>query len=114
MEESKVTTADVMSLLDMLERNVLSMRLAKTVLEVMAEEGKTPAQIISEGDGPKHPPSEEHIALVRALIDLILKRPQFLGSARLTKNEIIKNVMLFTAGKAHPMAIQIVLKERKL
>lgn len=114
MEKSKVPTADVMSLLDMLERKVLSIRLAKDVLVTMAAEGKTPDEVISEVAMQGKPPSEEHTTLVRGLIDAILDQGRFVDQGVLTYDRLIKMVMRYTAGKAHPMAIKIVLKEKEL
>lgn len=107
MEESKVPTADVMSLLDMLERKEFSVALGKCVLMTMAQEGKTPKQVVGEVAMQKLP-SEEHTTLVRAVVLAIT------DFHTCTRDQLIERVMRYTAGKAHPMAIQIVLKERGL
>lgn len=113
-EESKVRTADVMSLLDMIAHGVVTVQLAKDVLVAMAAEGKSPDKIISEVAMKRPAPTDDHVALVRALIDSICDQANLAGHGPPTKDAIIKTVMRYTAGKANPLAIQVVLKEKGL
>ncbi|GAB3124460.1 Asp-tRNA(Asn)/Glu-tRNA(Gln) amidotransferase subunit GatB [Novispirillum itersonii] len=113
--ESPISPAQLGQLVDLVNDNTISGRLAKDVFEIMLEEGKDPAVIVEER-GMKQ--VTDTGAIEAACDAVIAANPEKAQDVRDGKEKLIAwfigQVMKATQGKANPGMLQEILKKKLL
>ena len=113
--ESPISPAQLGQLVDLVNDNTISGRLAKDVFEIMLEEGKDPAVIVEER-GMKQ--VTDTGAIEAACDAVIAANPEKAQDVRDGKEKLIAwfigQVMKATQGKANPGMLQDILKKKLL
>lgn len=113
IDESAVTSKHLAELLKLLDKEVISTKLAKLILEEMFETGKLP-QVIVEERGMVQISDEE--ALAQIVEQVITENPQavedFKGGKGRAIGFLVGQVMRLTKGKANPQIVTELLKKK--
>jgi aspartyl-tRNA(Asn)/glutamyl-tRNA(Gln) amidotransferase subunit B len=113
IEKCPVTPEALANLLTMVEEEVISGKIAKTVFEEMYASGNTPADIIEE-KGLKQVTDEGEIGKV--IDDVLADHPKEIEEFRAGKEKLlgffIGQVMKQTRGKANPKIVNEILKDK--
>jgi aspartyl-tRNA(Asn)/glutamyl-tRNA(Gln) amidotransferase subunit B len=115
VSESPVSAENLGLLLDLIDDNTISGRLAKDIFEIMVEEGKNPATIVEER-GLRQ--VTDTGAIDAACDAVIAANPEKADEVRGGKDKLIAwfmgQVMKQTGGKANPAQVQDVLRKKLL
>lgn len=111
-EEIRFTGAQLGELVHLIDKKVISSKIAKTVFEEMFESGKDPKVIVEEKGLVQNSNEDEILAMV---IQAIENNPQSLEDIRNGKAQaqgfLVGQVMKLSKGKANPPMVQKLLKE---
>lgn len=112
IEESRVRPPMLASLLDLLQKKVISGRIAKEVFDEMFETGKSPADIVAEKGLSQ---ISDHEELRMAVEKVVEANPQAVADYRSGKQAaigfLVGQVMKMTRGKANPGVVNDLLLE---
>ncbi|MDQ1331000.1 MAG: aspartyl-tRNA(Asn)/glutamyl-tRNA(Gln) amidotransferase subunit [Thermodesulfobacteriota bacterium] len=113
IEESPVSSSNLAKLLLLIDQNVISGKIAKTVFEEMAKTGKSPEEIIREKDLVQ---VTDISALEEMVVKLIADCPKEAADYRAGKTKVlgffVGRIMKETKGKANPEIVNRILKEK--
>ena len=113
IETSPITPAQMGGLLDLMEDNTISGKIAKDVFAIMIETGEDPAQIV-ESKGLKQ--VTDTGAIEKIIDDVIANSPQQLADYRSGKDKLfgffVGQVMKQSQGKANPDVVNDLLKQK--
>ena len=113
IEESPVSSSNLARLLKLIDKNVISGKIAKTVFEEMAETGKSPEEIIREKDLVQ---VTDVSAIEEMITKLIESCPKEVADYKAGKTKVlgffIGRIMKETKGKANPEIVNRILKEK--
>ena len=113
VEEAKISSQNLGEMLKMIEKGIISGKIAKTIFEEMFNTGKSP-QIIVEERGLTQISDEEEIGKV---VDKIIKEnpevvESFKGGKEKSIGFLVGQVMKETQGRANPKLVNKLLRER--
>lgn len=115
IEESPVSSSNLAQLLKLVEQNVISGKIAKTVFEEMAKTGKPPEEIIKEKDLVQ---VTDEALLEDIAVKLIASCPKEASEYKAGKTKVlgffVGRIMKETKGKANPEIVNRILKEKLL
>jgi aspartyl-tRNA(Asn)/glutamyl-tRNA(Gln) amidotransferase subunit B len=113
LEESPVSPDNLAALLKLIDADVISVRIAKTVFEEMAQTGKTAAQIVEEKGLVQISDSD---AIENVVLKVIAGNPKEVEAYQNGKTKLIGffvgQVMKETKGQANPKLVNEILKKR--
>ena len=113
IEESPVSSSNLAKLLKLIDQNVISGKIAKTVFEEMAETGKSPEEIIREKDLVQ---VTDVYAIEEMITKLIGSCPKEVADYKAGKTKVlgffVGRLMKETKGKANPEIVNRLLKEK--
>jgi len=113
IEESPVSSSNLARLLKLIDQNVISGKIAKTVFEEMAKTGKSPEEIVKEKDLVQ---VTDESALENMITKLIESCPKEVADYKAGKTKVVGffvgRVMKETKGKANPEIVNRILKEK--
>lgn len=113
IEESPVSSSNLARLLKLIDQNVISGKIAKTVFEEMAETGKSPEEIIREKDLVQ---VTDVSAIEKMITKLIESCPKEVADYKAGKTKVLSffigRIMKETKGKANPEIVNRILKEK--
>jgi len=113
IEESPVSSSNLARLLKLIDQNVISGKIAKTVFEEMAETGKSPEEIIREKDLVQ---VTDVSAIEEMITKLIESCPKEVADYKAGKTKVlgffVGRIMKETKGKANPETVNRILKEK--
>ncbi|MBU2623500.1 MAG: Asp-tRNA(Asn)/Glu-tRNA(Gln) amidotransferase GatCAB subunit B, partial [Proteobacteria bacterium] len=113
IEESPVSSSNLARLLKLIDQNVISGKIAKTVFEEMAETGKSPEEIIREKDLVQ---VTDVSAIEEMVVKLIKSCPKEVADYKAGKTKVLDffvgRIMKETKGKANPEIVNRILKEK--
>jgi len=113
MEESPVSAPNLAKLLRLIDQNVISGKIAKTVFEEMAETGKSPEEIVKEKDLVQ---VTDESAIESMITKLIESCPKEVADYKAGKTKVmgffVGRIMKETKGKANPEIVNRILKEK--
>jgi len=113
IEESPVSSSNLARLLKLIDQNVISGKIAKTVFEEMAETGKSPEEIIREKDLVQ---VTDASAIEEMITKLIESCPKEVADFKAGKTKVlgffVGRIMKETKGKANPETVNRILKEK--
>ena len=113
IEDSPVSSANLARLLKLIDQNIISGKIAKTVFEEMAETGKSPEEIIREKDLVQ---VTDVSAIEEMITKLIGSCPKEVGDYKAGKTKVlgffVGRIMKETKGKANPEIVNRILKEK--
>jgi len=113
IEESPVSSSNLARLLKLIDQNVISGKIAKTVFEEMAETGKSPEEIIREKDLVQ---VTDISAIEEMITKLIESCPKEVADYKAGKTKVlgffIGRIMKETKGKANPEIVNRILMEK--
>ena len=113
IEESPVSSSNLARLLKLIDQNVISGKIAKTVFEEMAETGKSPEEIIREKDLVQ---VTDVSAIEEMITKLIESCPKEVADYKAGKTKVlgffVGRIMKETKGKANPEIVNRILKEK--
>ncbi len=111
--QSPISHEQLGKLIGLIEKDVISGKIAKQIFEIMWQEGGSPEQIVEE----KGLAQVSDTGAIEAIIDrLIVEAPQNVEAYRAGKTKImgwfVGQVMKETGGKANPAVVNGILKQR--
>jgi len=113
IEESPVSSSNLARLLKLIDQNIISGKIAKTVFEEMAETGKSPEEIIREKDLVQ---VTDVSAIEEMITKLIGSCPKEVADYKAGKTKVlgffVGRIMKETKGKANPEIVNRLLKEK--
>jgi len=113
IEGSPVSSSNLARLLKLIDQNVISGKIAKTVFEEMAETGKSPEEIIREKDLVQ---VTDVYAIEEMITKLIGSCPKEVADYKAGKTKVlgffVGRLMKETKGKANPEIVNRLLKEK--
>lgn len=113
IETSPITPAQMAGLLDLMEDNTISGKIAKDVFAIMLETGEEPAHIV-ESKGLKQ--VTDTGAIEKIIDDVIAANPAQLADYRSGKDKLfgffVGQVMKLSQGKANPDVVNDLLKQK--
>lgn len=113
IEESKVTPAHLSEMLTLIEKGVISHKIAKTIFDEMFATGKKPAEIVKEKGLGQISGVEE---LEEAVDQVIASNPQAVADFKSGKEQalafLVGQVMKLTRGKANPGLVNELLRKK--
>jgi len=113
IQESPVSSSNLAKLLRLIDQNVISGKIAKTVFEEMAETGKSPEEIIREKDLVQ---VTDVSAIEEMITKLIESCPKEVTDYKAGKTKVlgffVGRIMKETKGKANPEMVNRILKEK--
>jgi aspartyl-tRNA(Asn)/glutamyl-tRNA(Gln) amidotransferase subunit B len=113
IEESPVSAANLAKLLKLIDQNVISGKIAKTVFDDMAKTGKSPEEIVKEKDLVQ---VTDESAIGDMIAKLIETCPKEVADYRAGKTKVVGffvgRIMKETKGKANPEIVNRLLKEK--
>jgi aspartyl-tRNA(Asn)/glutamyl-tRNA(Gln) amidotransferase subunit B len=113
IEESPVSSSNLAKLLLLIDQNIISGKIAKTVFEEMGKTGKSPEEIIREKDLVQ---VTDIAALEEMVVKLIADCPKEAADYRAGKTKVlgffVGRIMKETKGKANPEIVNRILKEK--
>jgi len=110
--ESPISPENLARLLDLVEKGVISGKIAKTVFEEMAQSGKTPEKIVEE----KGLVQVTDVSAIEEVVSDVLSRSQaevesYKGGKTKLLGYFVGQIMKETKGKANPKIVNDVLKK---
>ncbi len=114
-DQIPVSPENLVSMIELIEKEVISGKIAKDVLAKMMETGKTPEDIVEE-EGLRQVSDEASLA---AIVDSVIESsPAAVSDLRAGKGKalgfLVGQVMKATKGKANPAKVNIMLKKKIL
>ena len=113
ISQSKVTTKALSEMLDLIDDNTLSGKMAKGVFEEMFGTGKSPGRIVKEKGLSQITDSEE---IGRVVTEVLGNNPNtvsdFLGGKEQALTYLVGQVMKVTRGRANPAAVNSLLRDQ--
>ena len=113
IEESPVSSLNLARLLKLIDQNVISGKIAKTVFEEMAKTGKSPEEIVKEKDLVQ---VTDESAIEEMITKLLESCPKEVADYRAGKTKVvgffIGRIMKETKGKANPEIVNRILEEK--
>lgn len=113
IDQSPVSTANLAGLLKLIDQNVISGKIAKTVFEEMAKTGREPKAIVAEKGLVQVSDNDAIEEIVAKILD---RCPDEVAAFQNGKTRLmgffVGQVMKETRGKANPQIVNAVLKER--
>jgi aspartyl-tRNA(Asn)/glutamyl-tRNA(Gln) amidotransferase subunit B len=113
IEASPVSSSNLARLLKLIDQNVISGKIAKTVFEEMAKTGKTPEEIVKEKDLVQ---VTDVSAIEEMITKLVESCPKEVADYKAGKTKVlgffVGRIMKETKGKANPEIVNRILKEK--
>ena len=113
IEESPVSASNLSKLLKLIDQNVISGKIAKTVFEEMAKTGKSPEEIVKEKDLVQ---VTDESAIEEMITKLLENCPKEVADYKAGKTKVVGffvgRIMKETKGKANPEIVNRILKEK--
>jgi aspartyl-tRNA(Asn)/glutamyl-tRNA(Gln) amidotransferase subunit B len=113
IEESPVSAPNLAKLLKLIDQNVISGKIAKTVFEEMAKTGKSPEEIVKEKDLVQ---VTDESAIGDIITELIRSCPKEVADYKAGRTKVagffVGRIMKETKGKANPEIVNRILKEK--
>ncbi len=113
INEARVTPKALSQLIDLIDDNTLSGKMAKDVFQEMYDTGKSPSDIVKEKDLSQITDTDEISAVVD---EVVSQNPQavedFASGKAQALGYLVGQVMKATRGKANPAKVNQLLKER--
>ncbi len=113
IEESPVSSSNLARLLKLIDQNVISGKIAKTVFEEMAKTGKSPEEIVKEKDLVQ---VTDESVIEEMITKLLESCPKEVADYKAGKTKVlgffVGRVMKETKGKANPEIVNRILKEK--
>jgi aspartyl-tRNA(Asn)/glutamyl-tRNA(Gln) amidotransferase subunit B len=111
--ESPVSAENLAALLELVQTDVISGKIAKTVFDEMAQTGKTPRQVVEEKGLVQITDSQ---AIEEVISRVLADNPDEVQAYRQGKTKLmgffVGQVMRATKGKANPKLVNEILKEK--
>ncbi|MBU1713151.1 MAG: Asp-tRNA(Asn)/Glu-tRNA(Gln) amidotransferase subunit GatB [Proteobacteria bacterium] len=113
IEESPVSSSNLARLLKLIDQNVISGKIAKTVFEEMAKTGKSPEEIVKEKDLVQ---VTDESVIEEMITKLLASCPKEVADYKAGKTKVlgffVGRVMKETKGKANPEIVNRILNEK--
>ena len=113
IEESPVTAENLGALVELIEKNVISGKIAKDVFEIMSETGDSPAKIVEE----KGLKQVTDAGAIEAIVDRVIAENQdkvgaYKGGKTGLMGWFVGQVIKESKGKANPQVVNSLLAEK--
>lgn len=113
ISQSKITSNLLIKLIELLEKNIISGKIAKDIFDEMFESGKDPVDIVAERGLTQVTNEEEILGFIKkTLLDNQDKVAEYKSGKEALFGFFVGQVMKISGGRANPSLVNTILKEK--